>query len=143
MLEAVEKFPIRKQEDFVDILIKHYGIETNQSAISRDLRELDIELDFDTKTYVLGTRAQKKKELKSLSKLFKQARATKIDGEISTFFLKAGAEYSHLIAAHLESLLSKEGIYISSFIGQSGSLMICIPKDKKERVESILKKIIG
>lgn len=42
ILELIKKFPIENQDQLVQLLQEQYGIETNQSIVSRDLRELDI-----------------------------------------------------------------------------------------------------
>lgn len=40
--ELIKKYPIENQDMLVDLLKKEYGIETNQTAVSRDLRELGV-----------------------------------------------------------------------------------------------------
>jgi transcriptional regulator of arginine metabolism len=42
IVELVKKFAISDQKQLVDLLVQHYGIETNQAVISRDLRKLSV-----------------------------------------------------------------------------------------------------
>ncbi len=52
----IARFPVDNQETLVSLLKKEYGIETNQSIVSRDLRELEItkHLVKDTMIYKLN-----------------------------------------------------------------------------------------
>ena len=40
--ELIKKHPVENQDMLVDLLKKKYAIETNQSVVSRDLRELGV-----------------------------------------------------------------------------------------------------
>jgi transcriptional regulator of arginine metabolism len=40
--ELIKKHPVENQDMLVDLLKKEYAIETNQSVVSRDLRELGV-----------------------------------------------------------------------------------------------------
>ena len=40
--ELIKKHPVENQEMLVELLEHEYGIETNQSVVSRDLRELEV-----------------------------------------------------------------------------------------------------
>lgn len=40
--ELINSFPVENQEMLVELLKEKYGIATNQSIVSRDLRELDV-----------------------------------------------------------------------------------------------------
>lgn len=40
--ELITRFPVEDQEQLVNLLKRHYKIETNQSIVSRDLRELGV-----------------------------------------------------------------------------------------------------
>lgn len=40
--ELIKKYPIENQGRLVELLQQEYGIETNQTAISRDLRQLGV-----------------------------------------------------------------------------------------------------
>lgn len=40
--ELVKKFQIADQKQLVELLLKHYNIETNQAVVSRDLRKLGV-----------------------------------------------------------------------------------------------------
>jgi arginine repressor len=40
--DLIKRYPVENQEMLVELLEKEYGIETNQSVVSRDLRELGV-----------------------------------------------------------------------------------------------------
>jgi len=40
--ELIKHYPVENQDMLVDLLKQHYAIETNQSVVSRDLRELGV-----------------------------------------------------------------------------------------------------
>ena len=40
--ELIKKYPVENQDMLVDLLKTEYAIETNQSVVSRDLRELGV-----------------------------------------------------------------------------------------------------
>lgn len=40
--DLIKKYPVENQDMLVDLLKKDYGIVTNQSVVSRDLRELGV-----------------------------------------------------------------------------------------------------
>lgn len=40
--ELIKSYPIEDQETLVELIKKKYGIETNQSIVSRDLRQLGV-----------------------------------------------------------------------------------------------------
>ena len=143
LIEAVDKHSAQTQEELVDILREHFGIRTNQAAVSRDIKELKIEWDKETNCYVLGTRARKNKEANKVARFLQQANVMNIAGEMSSLLLKGKPEYMPLIASQIEDLLLTDEIYVSSFVGHNGSLLIYFPKDKEVAVTRIMNQIFS
>lgn len=142
ILSAVEKFPIKTQKELVEILSSEYGIDTYQATVSRDIRELKIGKDDETRTYILGPQASRNKEAKQLATLFLKSEVIQFDTETESILLKLNPHYASLVASQLEAFLHADGIPVWTFIGHNGALLLCFPKKKKVRIESHLSKIL-
>ncbi len=142
ILSAVEKFQIQTQKELVEILSREYGTNTNQATVSRDIRELKIEKDDETRAYILGPKASRNKEAKQLAALFLKSEVKQFDTETESILLKLNPHYASLVASQLEAFLLADGIPVWIFIGQNGALLLCFPKKKKGRIESHLSKIL-
>lgn len=142
--EIVKNSSVKTQKEIVQILKKDYKINAKQSTVSRDIKELQITKDPNKNVFVLGSKEKRNKEANSLARTLIQANAVKVEGELlSSMLVKGKPEFMPLIASQMESLFATDGISISTFIGQNGSLLLFFPKESMDSVEIILGKIFA
>ncbi|GED34936.1 hypothetical protein P9G84_16475 [Brevibacillus centrosporus] len=139
--EIVQAYPIRTQEELVVKLKEGYGIDTNQAAISRDIKDLELVKDRLTNCYTLNEKAKQNMERERLQNLMFQAEAVFCDYPLDVMMLKTDPAYSHLIAATIETLFSTEKNPIGTFIGSTGTLLLVASKEQKQAIQEELRTI--
>lgn len=141
--DIVQNYTVATQDEIVKILKRDYKIDAKQSTVSRDMRELQITRDPKKNKYVLGSKVIRNKEASKLARLMQQADVLNIEGELCSILLKGKAEYMPLIATQIEDLFAMDDIFVSSFVGHNGSLLLYFPKKQKTAVERILNQIFS
>ncbi|MED1876730.1 hypothetical protein [Brevibacillus borstelensis] len=139
--EIIQKYPIRTQDELVKKLFEEYGIESNQSAISRDIKDLELVKDRITHCYTLNEKAKRNMELERLQTLMVQGEALLCNYPLGVILLKTAPSYTHLIAATLEKLYSTEANPVGTFIGTTGTLLLVASEQQMEEIQKELKNM--
>lgn len=141
IVQAVQNHKIKTQVELVRILNNEYNIETNQPTVSRDVKELKLGKDDETRTYILEPIAERNKEARELARLLRKSNALQFEMSMGTILLQADIEYAPLIGAQIEKFLKADSIQVGIFIGLNGSILIVFPQSNENKIRRHLKKI--
>ncbi|MGG3887335.1 hypothetical protein [Brevibacillus panacihumi] len=137
----VQTSSIRTQKELVAKLFEEYTIETNQAAISRDIKDLELIKDRSTNCYTLNEKANQNMERERLQKLLVQAEAD-FFFPMDVMMLKTDPSYTLLIAATIEKLYSKEKKPVGTVCGSTGTLLLVASKDQIQQIQEDLRTIL-
>lgn len=139
--EIIINFPIRNQDELVEKLRDDYGIDSNQSTVSRDIKRIGIVKNKETNCYQLDEVAKKEREKEELEELLIQAEATFYDTELGMISFRTNPEHAHLVAARLESYFSNDDDYVATFVNPTGAILLLVSKGIESKVREELNVI--
>lgn len=144
-LEAIKviisNHSIRSQEELVERLKEDFGIESNQSTVSRDITSLKLVKHPQTNCYQLGEFAKREKEREELRSVLEQAEATYYDENVSMITFKVDPVFSSLITAKLEAYFSNKEEVIGTLVGPTGTVVLLVTKDGEVSVRKEINSI--
>ncbi|WP_103108902.1 hypothetical protein [Brevibacillus reuszeri] len=120
-------------------ILRERGIHVTQPTLSRDLEELSIQKNPDTKRYELSKKKDALKE--KLTKIIDDSHAALMRPTYSTRIFKVDPEYSHIFAITLEKFLMKKGLEVGIFVGPTGSVLLSFPKEAKKLLNQAIREL--
>jgi arginine repressor len=144
--KVIEKHEVQNQHELIVKLKKDHGIEANQPAISRDIKDLRIIKDSKSGFYTLSPKAQQKKYLNQLYNWAVRAELRSFDTSFEGLLLRTAPEHADMapvIASSLEKAFSSEKSPVAAFVNSTGMIWLLIPVEKKDSILSKLNKIIN
>lgn len=136
IIELIKNYPIRSQDEIAHYLKENYGIETNQSTISRDIASLGLVKNHETNCYQLGEDAKKEEEKQELINALEHGGAFISTTNMSMFTFKVTPTHAPLIAEKLESYFSNDENFIGSLVGPTGTIALLVSKKDEKRVQA-------
>jgi len=134
---------IRSQEELVERLKEDFGVESNQSTISRDISSLKLRKDPQTNCYQLEESVQKEEEKRDLKSVLDQAKATYLDESVSMVAFKVDPVFASLIAAKLEAYFSDRKEVIGTLVGSSGTLLLLVTNNGDASIRREINNILS
>lgn len=133
---------IESQQEFINILWDTYGVKIGQSAISKDLSELNIVEDKETGFYAYTNEdAKHNKARAQIGDLFIDADIEQLSGNMKAIVLVGTRSYLELISEKLEVLLDDQGVSVATILGLNGSLFVYFNVHDRDIVKRNLKLI--
>ncbi len=142
ILDLIGRYSISKQEEIVEKLREEYEIETNQSAVSRDVQSLKLTKD-ERGCYALSQEAKRDQALEHLQEWFWQTKVTWFPTDFSSILLRLSPHLVHMapmIAHTLETVFEDDSV--AAFVNGSGAILLVMPEEQKEEVEQTLHHLI-
>lgn len=143
VLELVGRFSISTQGELVEKLREVYQIETNQSAVSRDVKGLKLIKD-EQGCYTLSREAKSDRAIEKLRDLFLQMQAVQVVGAVSGTLFRLPLQSVHMapmIAHTLESIFPDGDV--AAFVNGSGAILVAMPEEKRGEVERMLHDLLS
>lgn len=137
----ISNHSIRSQEELVERLKEDFGIESNQSTVSRDITSLELVKHPQTNCYQLGEFAKREKEREELRSVLEQAEATYFDENVSMITFRADPVFTSLITAKLEAYFSNKEEVIGTLVGPTGTVVLLVTKDGEGSVRKEINNI--
>lgn len=138
IIEIIKNYPVRSQEELVHYLKEDYGIESNQSTVSRDVTSIGLVKNNETNCYQLGDDAKKEQEKQELRNVLEQGDAIFYDTEVSMISLKVTPTHAQLIAAKFEAFFANDDSFIGTLVGPTGTIALLVSKEDAERIKTEL-----
>lgn len=136
--------PIYDQSFFVSKLKSEYYIDSIQSTVSRDLRQLGIKKEKTNGQYVLADTEEKEKKAEKLHDILLKSNSEYHGRDYVPYIFQCDPVYAPAVCQSLEEFFNQgDGPEIRAVSGPTGTVCLFVPHGQKENIGEFLEEYFG